>query len=66
MSHPEIPKISAKDLERRRIAVDAQRTLLLQQRLRDTAGLDELTDVFPALQAVLHPTRKRKTHKLNS
>jgi hypothetical protein len=65
MSRPELPKFPAKGLERRRTAVNAHREMLLRK-LKDGDGIDEVTDVFPALQAVLHPQRKRKTDKLNS
>jgi len=60
MSRPEIPKISAEDLQRRRNSVDAHRLILLRK-LQDAAGIDEVTDIFPALWSTLHSGGKRTT-----
>ena len=60
MSRPEIAKISAEDLQRRRISVDAHRLILLRK-LQDAAGIDEVTDIFPALWSTLHSGGKRTT-----
>src|SRR5262245_5501027 len=48
MFRPEIPKISAKGLQRRRKSVDAHRSVL-PAKLQDAAGIDEVTDHIPSL-----------------
>jgi hypothetical protein len=53
----EVPKISLKAVERKRGELDSQRALL-HRTLRDTPSIENMLDVFRALDAVLHPPRK--------
>ena len=58
MSRPEVPKISIKAVERRRPELDSQRARL-QRTLRDAPSIEEMMDVFRALDVTLHPPRKK-------
>jgi len=57
MSRSEVSKISIRAVERRHVELDAQRALL-HRTLRD-APIEEMMDVFRALDLTLHPPRKK-------
>ena len=59
MSRLEVRKISLKALERQRLELNSQRALL-QRTLRDAPSIEEVMDVFAALQLMLHPPRKKQ------
>jgi len=57
MSRPDGTKIPLKAVDRRRVELNSQRGLL-HRTLRDAPSIEEVMDVFAALQATLHPPRK--------
>jgi hypothetical protein len=57
MSRPEVPKISLRAVERKRGELDSQRALL-HRTLREAPSIEEMMDVFRALETTLHSPRK--------
>lgn len=57
MPRPEVPKISLTALELRRVELDTQRALL-HRTLRDAPSIEEIMEVFRALETTLHSPRK--------
>jgi hypothetical protein len=58
MSRPEVRKISIRAVERRRAELDSQ-SALLHRTLRDAPSIEEMMDVFRALDATLYSPRKK-------
>jgi hypothetical protein len=58
MSRPKVSKLSIRAVERRRVELEPQRALL-HRTLRDAPSIQEMLDVFRALDVTLHPPRKR-------
>lgn len=60
MSRREVPKISLKAVERKRVELDSQRALL-QRTLRDAPSIEDAMDVFRALNVALYPPRREQS-----
>lgn len=63
MSRPEEPKISIRAVERRRAELNSQRALL-HRTLRDAPSMDDVMDVFRALEAMLQPAPNKKRNSM--
>jgi hypothetical protein len=62
MSRPEVPKISLKAVQRKRDELDWQRALL-HRTLLEAPNIEEMMDVFRALETTLHSPPKNAAER---